>query len=62
MYREVEQSRVLLRGAKISQVVEWRVILSHINSLTCKGAMSLAILVISQGKRGPKCPSGNIAD
>ena len=42
---QVDQRRDLLRGAKISQVVERRVILSQINSAACKGTMSITILV-----------------
>lgn len=34
----------LLRGAKISQLLKWRVILSPINSVACKATMSVTIL------------------
>lgn len=42
---QVDQCRDLLRRAKISQVVERRVILSQINSVACKGTMSITIVV-----------------
>lgn len=41
----VDQCRDLLRRAKISQVVERRVILSQTNSVACKGTMSITIVV-----------------
>lgn len=42
---QVDQRRDLLRGVKISHGVDWRVILSQVNSAACKGTISVTILV-----------------
>lgn len=42
---QVDRCRDLLRRANISQVVERSVILSQINTVACKGTMSITITV-----------------